>query len=407
MMLDELTRFPGRFDDDFTMTDSAGNETSDRNAAETAGFESFRQREAHLLAPYAMFSAHSRGRKYPEPEHPYRSPFQRDRDRIVHCAAFRRLSDKTQVFTDRSDYHRTRLTHTMEVASIARTLGRALRLNEDLVEALALLHDIGHPPFGHAGEDALGECLAREGGFSHNEYALTIVEQLERRYQRFPGLNLTCEALESQSSRIDKVSHQPGPLLEAQVVEAADSITYDAHDVDDAVKIGFVPLGELLEIPLVDECLRRVTDRFGALEDGMLRKAVVHELIDFQVGDVLKTSLQGLAQGDFADSHQARQSDFRVGPTAGLAERKAELETFLYRRIYRHPDLVRVRSQAQDILRQMFEQLLRRPDLMPAPFRQHADEVGTKRAVAHYLAGMTDGYCRQQHEKITATRSGG
>lgn len=371
------------------------------------GLESFRQRESHLLARYAMFSADSRGRKYAEPEHPYRSPFQRDRDRIVHCAAFRRLSDKTQVFTDRSDYHRTRLTHTMEVASIARTLGRALRLNEDLVEALALLHDIGHPPFGHAGEDALRECLSQHGGFSHNEYAMTIVEQLERRYQRFPGLNLTREVLESQSSRIEKSSPTPGPLLEAQVVDAADSITYDAHDVDDAVKIGFVPLDELLEIPLVDECHRRVTDRFGQIEGGMLRKAIVHELIDFQVGDVLKTSLLELADRDFADSHQARQSDFRIGPGADLAARKTELEAFLYRRVYRHPDLVRVRSQAQDMLRQMFRRYLLQPGLLPAPFRQHADDVGTPRAVAHYLAGMTDGYCRQQYQNLKATDPGG
>jgi dGTPase len=390
-----------------TMDPSSATPKADSVSNDTAGWESFRQRESRLLAPYAMHSDRSRGRKHPEPEHPYRGPFQRDRDRIVHCAAFRRLSDKTQVFTARSDYHRTRLTHTMEVASIARTLGRALRLNEDLVEALALLHDIGHPPFGHAGEAALGECLHDEGGFSHNQYALTVVEELERRYERFPGLNLSREVLESQSTRTTKTSGRMGPLLEAQVVEAADSITYDAHDVDDAVKIGFVPLAELLDIPLVTHCVERVTDRSGMLSGSLLRKAVVHELIDYQVGSVLAASLKGLKEHGFRDSQQARQSDFRIGPGAELAERKRELETFLQQRVYRHPDLIRVRTEAQQMLRRMFGLLLDRFELMPEPFRQHATRVGRKRAVAHYLAGMTDGYCEQQYRNLRGAATGG
>ena len=209
------------------------------------------EREARLLAPYAMFSARSRGRKRPEPEHAYRGPFQRDRDRILHSSAFRRLSGKMQVFTgDRGDYHRTRLTHTHDVASIARTIGRALQLNEDLIEALALFHDIGHPPYGHAGEDALDECLADDGGFSHNRFALTIAEELELRVPTHSGLNLTLEVLEGQDTRDDKEASYsgkdaPAPLLEVQVVEAADSMTYDAHDTDDAVKLGMVTLAEL------------------------------------------------------------------------------------------------------------------------------------------------------------------
>src|SRR3954454_17772912 len=207
-------------------------------------------REAALLAPYAMHSADSRGRRHPEPEHPYRGPYQRDRDRILHCAAYRRLSGKMQVFTgEMGDYHRPRLTHTQEVASIARTIGRALRLNEDLIEALALFHDIGHPPFGHAGEDALDECLAAHGGFSHNEFALTLAEDLEARYAAFPGLNLTYEVLEGQATRADKdaayAATGQAPLLEVQVVEAADSMTYDAHDADDAVKLQLVAIDEL------------------------------------------------------------------------------------------------------------------------------------------------------------------
>src|SRR3954452_15277776 len=182
---------------------------------------SAKEREDLILAPYAMHSAHTKGRRHSEPDHPYRSPYQRDRDRIVHSAAFRRLSQKTQVFTgDMGDYHRTRLTHTLEVASIARTIARALRLNEDVVEALALFHDIGHPPFGHAGEDALDECLSAHGGFSHNEFALTIAEDLEARYAAFPGLNLTFEVLEGQATRADKEASYAmtglAPLLEVQ-----------------------------------------------------------------------------------------------------------------------------------------------------------------------------------------------
>ncbi len=230
-------------------------------------------REAAILAPCAMHSRDSAGRKHPEPEHPYRGPFQRDRDRILHSSAFRRLSGKTQVFTgNMGDYHRTRLTHTMEVASIARTIGRALRLNEDLIEALALLHDIGHPPFGHAGEDALDEFLSSEGGFSHNRYAITLVEDIERPYPAFSGLNLTLEILEGQISRIDKSKEGPAPLLEAQVVDLADSITYDAHDMDDAIKLGWLDITELEGIQLVQQCIQAATRQFGSLAGGALRK---------------------------------------------------------------------------------------------------------------------------------------
>ena len=204
-------------------------------------------RERALLTPYAMHSAQSAGREHPEPEHPYRGPFQRDRDRIVHSAAYRRLSSKTQVFTgELGDYHRTRLTHTLEVASVARTIGRALALNEDLIEALALVHDLGHPPFGHAGEDVLDECLRDEGGFSHNAQALRIVRELETRYHEFPGLEPDARSARRASDARSTHDARPlRPLLEVQVVEAADSITYDTHDADDALELGLLTLDEL------------------------------------------------------------------------------------------------------------------------------------------------------------------
>lgn len=363
----------------------------------SAGLQTVAQREATLLAPYAMHSSDSKGRKYLESEQPYRSPFQRDRDRIVHSSAYRRLSGKMQVFTgEMGDYHRTRLTHTHEVASIARTIGRALRLNEDLIEALALFHDIGHPPFGHAGEGALNECLMDQGGFSHNHYALVIAEQLEARYQSFPGLNLTFEVLESQATRVDKTAGGPAPLLEAQVVEAADSMTYDAHDTDDAVKLELVSLDELAEIPLIRDTISSVRQRFGGLRGKLLRKAVVHELIDCQVTDLLQTTGRALARCRFANPDQARRSEFRVGPSLTLAERKDQLESFLYQRVYRHPQLVAVRSRAQQQLRTMFAGYCRRPALLPQKFRDRAETFGIAAAVGDYLAGMTDRYCEQQ-----------
>ena len=361
-------------------------------------------REAVLLAPYAMRSADARGRKYAEPEHPYRGPFQRDRDRVVHSSAYRRLSGKMQVFTgDMGDYHRTRLTHTHEVASIARTIGRALRLNEDLIEALALFHDIGHPPFGHAGEEALNECLHDKGGFSHNRYALTIAEELEERYQSFPGLNLTREVLEMQAFRIDKDSLGPAPLLEAQIVELADNITYNAHDTDDSVKLELVTLDELVEIPLLADTVRRVHQTYGGLRGELLRKAVVHELIDRHVTDVLQTASTLLARRGWDSAEEARRSGQQLDRSPALAKQDAELGAFLYQRVYRHPQLIQMRGRAQERLRAMFAGYCRRPALLPAKFRQRAEAVGIAQAVGDYLAGMTDRYCEQQYEKYFAT----
>ncbi|MCH5377508.1 MAG: dNTP triphosphohydrolase [Planctomycetes bacterium] len=368
------------------------------------GLQTIAAREAVLLAPYAMHSNDTRGRQHAESEHPYRSPFQRDRDRIVHSSAFRRLSGKLQVFTgEKGDYHRTRLTHTHEVASIARTIGRALRLNEDLIEALALFHDIGHPPFGHAGEDALNDYLADWGGFSHNRYALTIANELELRYQSFPGLNLTREVLESQAGRIDKSDTGTAPLLEAQVVDAADSMTYDAHDTDDAAKLKMVTMDELAEIPLIRETIQRVHDRFGRLRGKLLRKAVVHELIDRQVTDILQTAGEALTRCGFESVAQSRRSDYRVQPSRKLAEQKAELEAFLYKRVYRHPDLVKMRTRTREQLHAMFIGYSRRPALLPRKFQDRAEAIGIARAVGDYLAGMTDRYCEQQYERYFAS----
>lgn len=366
------------------------------------GLRTIAERESLLLAPYAMHSCDSRGRKLPEAEHPYRGPFQRDRDRILHSAAYRRLSGKMQVFTgDMGDYHRTRLTHTQEVASIARTLGRALRLNEDLIEALALLHDIGHPPYGHAGEETLDELLASEGGFSHNGYALTLVEELESRYAPPAGLNLTLEVLEGQAARADK-SSPGGRLLEVQVVDLADSITYNAHDTDDAVALGLVELEELAEIPLVRETLDGVGVKYGSLRGERLRKAVVHDLIDRQTTDILRHAGLELAARQPASASAAVASGIRLAGSSELRQRTEELERFLYQHVYRHEDLMAVRRGAQERLRAIFAGYLRRPELLPRRFRQRAKKLGRPRAVAEYLAGMTDHYCDSRYRTLFA-----
>jgi dGTPase len=362
------------------------------------------EREAVLLAPYAMHSADSAGRKHAEPPQAYRGPYQRDRDRILHSAAFRRLSHKTQVFTgEMGDYHRTRLTHTLEVASIARTLARALRLNEDLVEALSLAHDIGHPPFGHSGEDVLHECLHDVGGFNHNAQALRIVELLENRYPEFPGLNLSLEVLAGQSRRIDKAAAAAAsPLLEVQVVDAADSIAYDSHDVDDSLELGLLALDQLLAVPLWREAAERVRRRFGNLDDRQLRRAIVHELINWQVGDLLTVVESKLVAQGITSVSDVRRAPPLVAPSAELAELKQGMERFLFKAVYRHESVEATRDAARKALREMFEIFLATPERLPDKFRDRIPGDGAARAVADYLAGMTDRFALEEHRRLLA-----
>ena len=359
------------------------------------------RRERVLLAPYAMHSVDSLGRVHPEQEHLYRGPFQRDRDRILHSSAYRRLSGKMQVFTgEMGDYHRTRLTHTQEVATIARTIGRALGLNEDLIEALALMHDIGHPPYGHAGEDALNECLASEGGFSHNQFALTIVQEIEIRFQEFPGLNLTHEVLLGQTSRINKQLPRRSTLLEVQLVDAADSTTYDAHDTDDAIKLGLVSIAEMQHLGLIRDCLQYIRKNYASLPDELLRKALVHRLIEKQVTSMLTHCANELQLRDFQSADEAVASDFEIGHAAELSEQKKELEQFLYQRVYRHPQLMTVRNQAQTRLKEMFQYYCEHPDFFPEKYHPRAAKIGVPRMAVEYIAGMTDHYCVEVYHNM-------
>jgi dGTPase len=365
-------------------------------------------REQLLLAPWAMHGVDTAGRVYPEPPHQFRSPYQRDRDRIVHSAAFRRLAHKTQVFTGyHGDYHRSRLTHTLEVTSIARTLARALALNEDLVETLALAHDIGHPPLGHAGEDTLANLLRDEGGFNHNAQALRIMEVLESRYPEFPGLNLSREVLDAQATR-KKDGTAPAPLLEAQVVDAADSIAYDTHDADDAVELKLVTLDELLELPLVADAARRVEARHGRLEGTEARRAILHELVDFQVAELIRTSRHAIESLDVDSVARVRQVFRGDGPMpprriiahdAATAAGKRQLERFLFDRVYRSDRVLKMRVPAQQKLTELFEWYAARPDELPAGYRHRAATYGVGRSAADYIAGMTDRYLEVDHRR--------
>jgi dGTPase len=368
----------------------------------------WRQREAATLAPWAMPAAASAGRVHPEPPHPVRSPYQRDRDRVVHSAAFRRLAHKTQVFTGyHGDYHRSRLTHTLEVTSIARTLARVLGLNEDLVETLALAHDIGHPPLGHAGEDTLAALLRDEGGFNHNAQALRIVEFLETRYPDFPGLNLSREVLDAQASR-RKDGTAPAPLLETQIVDAADSIAYDTHDADDAVELGLVRLEELLELPLVAAAAARVVDRHGPLAGVELRHAVLHEIVDEQIADLV-ASTRATLESRGIDSVARVRAAFTgadggpagrlVAHAPAIAAGKRELERFLFARVYRSDRVLAVRAPAQARLTRLFEWYCAHPAELPPRFRDRAADFGTRRSVADYVAGMTDRYLERDCER--------
>lgn len=371
-----------------------------KDSRDFVGSQSIADRERLLLAGFAVHSTHTKGRKYDEPIQEYRGPFQRDRDRIIHTAAYRRLSHKTQVFTDElGDYHRNRLTHTLEVCSIARTIARALKINEDLVEAMALMHDIGHPPFGHSGEDVLDECLVDDGGFSHNQHALRIVEVLENRYPQFSGLNLSFETLEGQRYRAAKKASSKSPSLEAQVVDAADSIAYDSHDADDALELNLVDISQLENISIWREAIHAVSEG-RSLAATTLRRAVVHELIDRQVKDLLHTSSCNLQQLQPKSADEVKALTPIIGHSVEVNNHKKELEAFLMENVYRHPQVMCIRENAQNILRELFERLKIDKDLLPKNYQRRAKEMGINRTICDYLAGMTDRFAWREHARL-------
>lgn len=367
-------------------------------------------REDEVLAPYAMRTRLSRGRHHPEPDHPFRTLYQRDRDRIVHSTAFRRLMYKTQVLVNQtSDHHRTRLTHTLEVAQISRTVARQLGLNEDLTEVVALAHDLGHPPFGHAGEDALNDCMKGHGGFEHNLHGLRIVATLEHRYADFPGLNLSWEVLESlaqKSKRRDDAEVRAyrsvgQPLLEAQVVDAADSLAYDTHDIDDALSVGLIGFDDLRQVEFWRRAAEQVRGRYADLDAETFQTTMVRALIDWQVCDLLEHTRERLRRERVRTLDDVRQAaGVLVGPGPEVRALKAGLEDFLRRHVYRHYRVMRMAAKGRRFLRQLFDEYGAAPEQLPARYARRAREGDPQRTVCDYLAGMTDRYAQDEYLRL-------
>ncbi len=381
------------------------------------------------LAPYAVRARESLGRRHPEPPHPYRSPYQRDRERIVHSSAFRRMTGKTQVLVASvNDHHRTRLTHTLEVTQVARTVARRLRLNEDLTEAIALAHDIGHPPFGHAGEDALDECLANHGGFNHNLYGLRRVDELEERYPEFPGLNLTYEVREAfvrhagdeSVPQFAEFAAFRQPPLEAQVADAVDSIAYDTHDLDDALGLGFITLDDLRDVEFWTRAAEPVRRAHPTLTGHALRTAVIRELLAWQVRDMIDETERRLLSVGFRSLAEVRESaDGVVGFGPDVARWKTELEHFLRQRVYRHHRVLRMTANGKRILKALFDEYVKAPELLPErhlrrwngatatvgppvapPLPGRTLVPDLERVVGDYLAGMTHRVAQQEYRRL-------
>ncbi|MBI2933186.1 MAG: deoxyguanosinetriphosphate triphosphohydrolase [Planctomycetes bacterium] len=368
------------------------------------------EREEKVLAPYAAKCGRSRGRRFPEPEHAYRTAFQRDRDRVIHSAAFRRLEYKTQVFLNHEgDYYRTRLTHSMETAQIARSAARALALNEDLCEVLALAHDLGHTPFGHSGQDALNECMKDHGGFEHNVQSLRVVEVLETRYPQFAGLNLTWETRESMRKHTVRpgkpveAEYEPTwqTLLENQLVDVADSIAYDAHDLDDGLKAGLIDDPALRGVRLWCEASAAVESATPqATSEQRLRQAV-RRIIDTEVTDLITTTDRNLARLGIRTVEDVRRCSERVvGFSPETEARKRELQGFLHAHVYRHHRVVVMSEKAKRFIRSLFDAYVSNLDQLPPRFRDWAKEVGVHRAVADYIAGMTDRYAQDEVRRL-------
>jgi dGTPase len=372
----------------------------------------FEAREADALAPFAMPSRASRGRGHAEPEHPVRMAFQRDRDRIIHCTAFRRLEYKTQVFVNHEgDYYRTRLTHTMEAAQVTRTLARMLGLNEDLAEAVALAHDLGHTPFGHAGERTLNRLMVPYGGFDHNSQSLRIVDLLEERYPAFRGLNLTWEVREGivkHSARYDRPQvrdFEPefAPCLEAQIVDFADEIAYNAHDIDDGLKSGMLEAEELASVPLWAESLAEARRQATGAPSHLVRYQAVRILIDRLVTDLCTTILARLAERGIADLAAVRRVKPRLADfSADMTARNQELKAFLYDRLYTHYRVTRMTQKADRIMSGLFTLYMEEPKQLPPHVTRRVQEEGEPmpRVIADYIAGMTDRFALQEYKKL-------
>ena len=364
------------------------------------------------LAPVASQSANSRGRLYPEAEHELRTAFQRDRDRVVHSRAFRRLQYKTQVFVHlEGDHYRNRLTHTLEGAQITRTIARFLGINEDLAEAIALAHDLGHTPFGHAGERVLAEMLASDGGFDHNRQCLRVVDLLEQRHPDYPGLNLSDETREGILKHGCHWTH-PVPLpellaqrsLEAQIADAADEVAYLSHDLDDALRAEVLNFEMIEELPLLGDIVKQVPSEGG---EAVRRASIVRGMIDALVTDLLESSV-GRIEMDGLDSPGAvRRSEVRaIGLSAPVDDARRAVKTFLFDRFYNHESVLSRTRQAEAVVEDLFRAFTDDPSGLPGGVQQRFEAEGEARAVADYVAGMTDRFALAEHRKFVGSEAG-
>jgi dGTPase len=373
----------------------------------SAGWKTREQMEATervTLAPFAQKSGESRGRRHREPSHQYRTEFQRDRARIIHSRAFRRLEYKTQVFLNGTgDHLRTRLTHSIEVASISRTIARALRLNEDLAEAIALAHDLGHTPFGHSGEEVLAECMHDRGGFEHNRQSLRVVELLENAYPDFPGLNLTFEVREGLQKHEDS---RGLPALEAQVADLADEITYYSHDLDDAVDFEILSAVQLGENEVWQRSQRDVLARYPDTREPELHKLIIRDIIDVQVQDVVASSAESISKADPKNPDDVRkQSAPLIRYSDDFLAANQALRKFLYANVYYHPRVAEVNRRACKMLKNVFESYVVDPRQLGEVATRRIEQEGLYRTVCDYVAGMTDRYLIEEYARITGGRA--
>ncbi len=387
--------------------------SSDRRASRLTAFcrtrEEMEASERAVLAPYAQKSGDSRGREHSDPSHSYRTEFQRDRARIIHSRAFRRMEYKTQVFLNGTgDHLRTRLTHSIEVASISRTIARALGLNEDLAEAIALAHDLGHSPFGHSGEEMLAECMRDHGGFDHNRQSLRVVELLETPYPNFPGLNLTFEVREGL--RKHEVFHEfPAPAgekyhcssLEAQVADLADEITYYSHDLDDALDFEILSAVQLKQNEIWRRSHHGVLTRYGSARGAELHKLIIRDIIDNEVNDLVTASAKAIAESGVQTADDVRrQRAPLIRYSDELAGANRALRKFLYQNVYYHPRVAEVNRRACEMLRCVFEAYLVDPDRLGDGATRRIENQGLHRTVCDYVAGMTDRYLMEEYDRI-------
>lgn len=364
-------------------------------------------------APYAVTDATSRGRMVAEPRPNARSEFQRDRDRIVHSAAFRRLEYKTQVFVNHEgDLFRTRLTHSIEVAQIARSIARALNLNDDLAEAISLAHDLGHTPFGHAGQDALNECMQVHGGFEHNLQSLRIVQQLEQHYASFDGLNLmfeTCEGILKHCSPArarmlgrlgERFLNEQQPSLEAQICNLADEIAYNNHDVDDGLRSGLIDLEQLKSVSLFCRHLAEVECKYPGITGRRQIHETIRRIIDAQVTDLLFESRRRIDHAAPETIQEVFAAPALIAFSVTMQEENRALKTFLREQLYRHHHVVRMTTKAQRVIRELFTAFMAESRLLPSQYQEIAMVEGLARATADYIAGMTDRYAIKEHRRL-------